>query len=758
MTTTAADQSPGSSSATSGSGAATPAVAPEPTDENVWLEEIYGEETLAWVREQNARTEDLLEDAEYAALEGSILAVLDSTDRIAMVGKRGDWYYNFWKDQTNPRGLWRRTTWVSYLTDSPDWDVLLDVDALAADEGVEWVFHGATFLRPAAGERYRIALLAFSPDGGDANRYREFDVDTRIFVDPASGGFDLPTAKGNVSWLDADTLLVASTAEGLPATASSYARTAVTLRRGESLGGAPLLFEVPEDHMMAVVAHDSTPGFERTFAVDYIDFYNRSTYLRWDDAWTEIEAPTDVNLSAHREWLLFRPQQDWVLEGTTYPAGSLLAANFAEYLSGSRKLLTLFTPDVHTSLQSWSWTRNFLLLNLLRDVSSEIRVLDPAAPAAGFASGAGAWASSLLDACPPLHDVNAYAVDDEDEGPTDGGAGDDFWLVATGFTTPSTLMRGTLEREAAASRDRSGSSAGVSSSVVSRHAEVKASPSFFDDASYEVQQHFVVSEDGTRVPYFQVASRNLVADGQNPTQLSGYGGFEVSRTPAYSGTVGRAWLERRTTATGAAPHSRGGVFVVANIRGGGEYGPGWHRAALKENRHRAFEDFAAVARHLISRGVTSRERLGCVGGSNGGLLVGNMLTTYPELFGAVSCGVPLLDMRRYTKLSAGHSWIAEYGDPDVPAEWEYIKTFSPYHLLKDGVDYPETFIWTATSDDRVGPVQARKMAARMQAMGIPNVWFHEALEGGHAGASDNRQAAALQARSQHFLWRTLAGG
>ncbi|MET4146063.1 prolyl oligopeptidase family serine peptidase [Arthrobacter sp. UYCo732] len=758
MTTTAADQSPGSSSATSGSGAATPAVAPEPTDENVWLEEIYGEETLAWVREQNARTEDLLEDAEYAALEGSILAVLDSTDRIAMVGKRGDWYYNFWKDQTNPRGLWRRTTWVSYLTDSPDWDVLLDVDALAADEGVEWVFHGATFLRPAAGERYRIALLAFSPDGGDANRYREFDVDTRIFVDPASGGFDLPTAKGNVSWLDADTLLVASTAEGLPATASSYARTAVTLRRGESLGGAPLLFEVPEDHMMAVVAHDSTPGFERTFAVDYIDFYNRSTYLRWDDAWTEIEAPTDVNLSAHREWLLFRPQQDWVLEGTTYPAGSLLAANFAEYLSGSRKLLTLFTPDVHTSLQSWSWTRNFLLLNLLRDVSSEIRVLDPAAPAAGFASGAGAWASSLLDACPPLHDVNAYAVDDEDEGPTDGGAGDDFWLVATGFTTPSTLMRGTLEREAAASRDRSGSSAGVSSSVVSRHAEVKASPSFFDDASYEVQQHFAVSEDGTRVPYFQVASRNLVADGQNPTQLSGYGGFEVSRTPAYSGTVGRAWLERRTTATGAAPHSRGGVFVVANIRGGGEYGPGWHRAALKENRHRAFEDFAAVARHLISRGVTSRERLGCVGGSNGGLLVGNMLTTYPELFGAVSCGVPLLDMRRYTKLSAGHSWIAEYGDPDVPAEWEYIKTFSPYHLLKDGVDYPETFIWTATSDDRVGPVQARKMAARMQAMGIPNVWFHEALEGGHAGASDNRQAAALQARSQHFLWRTLAGG
>lgn len=748
MTTTAADQAPGSSSPNASSNASTGGAAPEPTDENVWLEEIYGEAQLDWVREQNARTEDLLEDADYAGLEGSILEVLDSTDRIAMVGKRGDFYYNFWKDQANPKGLWRRTTWESYVTDSPEWDVLLDVDALAAAEGEEWVFHGATFLRPAAGEPYKLALLALSPDGGDANRYREFDVGTRTFVDPTEGGFDLPTAKGNVSWLDADTLLVASTAGDLPKTASSYARTAVTLRRGEALSAAARLFEVAEDHMMALAAHDSTPGFERTFAVDYIDFFNRRTFVQNGAALVEIDAPTDVNLSAHREWLLFRPQRDWALDGTTYPAGSLLAAKFEDYIAGTREISVLFTPDAHTSLQSWSWTRNFLLLNLLRDVSSEIRVLDPTRP--GPAADSAAWASSLLDACPPLHDVNAYAVDDEDEGPADGGAGDDFWLVATGFTTPSTLMRGTLTPDPAGT-----------GGVVSSHTAVKSSPSFFDDGNYAVQQHFAVSADGTRVPYFQVASRDLVLDGQNPTQLSGYGGFEISRTPAYSGTVGRAWLERRTAAAdgpGEALHSRGGVYVVANIRGGGEYGPSWHRAALKEKRHRAFEDFAAVAQDLISRGVTSRERLGCVGGSNGGLLVGNMLTRYPELFGAVSCGVPLLDMRRYTKLSAGHSWIAEYGDPDVAEEWEYIKTFSPYHLLKDGVEYPETFIWTATSDDRVGPVQARKMAARMEAMGIPNVWFHEALEGGHAGASDNRQAAALQARSQHFLWRTLAGG
>ncbi len=759
MTTTEADQTPLPDNDTDLETKSGPrhaaTIAPEPTDENVWLEDIHGEEQLAWVGEQNARTEDLLEDADYAAVEAGILEVLDSTDRIAMVNKRGDYYYNFWKDQEHPKGLWRRTTWESYVSEAPEWDVLLDIDALAAAEGVEWVFHGAGFLRPLDGDAYRFAMVSLSPDGGDANRHREFDLESRTFVDPAAGGFDLPTAKGNVSWLDADTLLVSSTAEGLPATTSSYARTGVRLRRGQSLAQAERIFDIPEDHMLAIVAHDSTPGFERTFAVDYVDFYNRNTWLLRDDSWVEIDVPTDVNISAHREWLMFRPQKDWDVSGVTYPAGSLLAADLEGYLAGSRQFVVLFTPDDHTSLQSWSWTKDYLLLNLLRDVSSEIRVLDPSR-----VDSDGGWVATVLDACPPLHDVNAYAVDDEDESDSASDAGNDYWLVATGFTTPTTLTRGTLTAGEVASSGVA-SSGNLTAGVTSQHAVVKRSPSFFNDADYEVQQHFAVSADGTKVPYFQVASKDLVLDGQNPTQLSGYGGFEVSRTPAYSGTIGRAWLERRTSAAaladGPGSHTRGGVYVVANIRGGGEYGPSWHRAALQEKRHRAYEDFAAVAKDLISRGVTSRRRLGCVGGSNGGLLVGNMLTQYPELFGAVSCGVPLLDMRRYTKLSAGYSWIAEYGDPDVPEQWEFIRTFSPYHLLHDGVEYPETFIWTATSDDRVGPVQARKMAARMQAMGIPNVWFHEALEGGHAGASDNRQAAALQARSNHFLWRVLAG-
>ncbi|WP_253257283.1 prolyl oligopeptidase family serine peptidase, partial [Arthrobacter sp. Hiyo1] len=421
------------------------------------------------------------------------------------------------------------------------------------------------------------------PDGGDANRHREFDVETRTFADPAAGGFDLSTAKGNVSWLDADTLLVATTADGLPKTSSSYARTGVKLRRGQSLAEAERIFEIPEDHMMALVARDSTPGFERTFAVDWIDFFNRTTSVLRDDAWLAIDVPTDVNLSSHREWLMFRPRQDWNVAGTTYPAGSLLAADFEGYLSGTRDFTVLFTPDEHTSLQSWSWTRNYLLLNLLHDVSSEIRVLDPARK-----DSTGGWASTLLDACPPLHDVNAYAVDDEDEAEGDD-AGNDYWLVATGFTTPTTLMRGTLSPGIASYTLDAGHDGGVAST----HAVVKSSPSFFNEADYEVQQHFATSADGTRVPYFQVASKDLDLDGENPTQLSGYGGFEVSRTPAYSGAIGRAWLERRSEGIapddGSAPYSRGGVYVVANIRGGGEYGPAWHRAALQANRHRAFE-------------------------------------------------------------------------------------------------------------------------------------------------------------------------
>lgn len=690
-------------------------LAEQPDDEFLWLEDIHGDDAMAWVRDRNARTDAALINPDYTALEGRVLEVLDSSDRIAMVAKRGDWYYNFWRDAVNPKGLWRRTTWEGYLSGSPRWEILLDVDALCAAEDATWLWAGASFLRPEPGAEYRRAMVALSPDGGDAVAYREFDVVDRAFV---SGGFVLPAAKTRLSWLDADTLYVGTnTGEG-SMTASSYPAASRVWRRGETvaeLAAKEPMFSVPSDHLSGGISHSSTPGFERDVAYDVLDFYNSRSYVRVGGDWVHIDVPDDMGVSLHRQWLLLRPRTDWTVGETVYAAGTLLVTDLAAFLSGRRELRTIFAPSAAQSLQSWSWTRDFLLLNILSHVSSRILVVNPGAE----------WAATELDACPPLHSVDAYAVDDEDD-----ATANDYWLVATGFLTPTTVYRGTL----AAGGTHGG-----------HPALVRQAPSFFQAADYRVEQHFATSADGTQVPYFQVGPANLTLDGGNPTLLSGYGGFEVSRTPAYSGAVGRTWLERS------------GVFVVANIRGGGEYGPGWHTAALQEKRHRAYEDFAAVARDLTARGVASPSKLGCAGGSNGGLLVGNMLTQYPELFGAVSCGVPLLDMRRYTKLSAGASWIAEYGDPDVPEQWEFIKTFSPYHLLRPGVKYPATFIWTATSDDRVGPVQARKMAARMESMGI-DVWFHEALEGGHAGAGNNEQAARLHTASHEFLWRALTEG
>ncbi|MGA7203645.1 MAG: prolyl oligopeptidase family serine peptidase [Specibacter sp.] len=699
-------------------------VAEQPADEFLWLEDIHGDDAMAWVRERNARTDTALVNPAYTALEASVLEVLDSRDRIAMVSKRGEWYYNFWRDEANPRGLWRRTSWESYISGTPDWQMLLDLDSLCAAEDALWLWAGASYLRPAPGDEYRHVMVALSPDGGDAVAYREFDLSTLSFVE---GGFELPAAKTRLSWVDVDTLYVGTDTGPGSMTESSYPSAARVLRRGESMGDlaakAPL-YSVPLDHLSGGVSHDSTPGFERDVAYDVLDFFNSRSYLRVGTEWVHIDVPDDMNVSLHRQWLLLRPRTDWALGAEVHAAGTLLAIALDAFLTGSREVRTLFAPTAAQSLQSWSWTRDFLLLNLLQDVSSKILVLDPARN----------WASGELDACPPLHSVDAYAVDDEDD-----DAGNDYWLVASGFLTPTTVYRGTL---------------GIDGSADGPAAVVREAPSFFNEARYSVEQHFAVSLDGTRIPYFQVGPRDLVLDGGNPTLLSGYGGFEVSRTPAYSGTVGRTWLERRAMVDGI---ERGGVYVVANIRGGGEYGPGWHTAALQENRHRAYEDFAAVAADLTARGVAAPAHLGCAGGSNGGLLVGNMLASYPALFGAVSCGVPLLDMRRYTKLSAGASWMAEYGDPDVPEQWEFIKTFSPYHLLRPGTTYPATFIWTATSDDRVGPVQARKMAARMEALGIPGLWFHEALEGGHAGAGNNAQAARLHAASHEFLWRALTG-
>ncbi|RZU60543.1 prolyl oligopeptidase family serine peptidase [Zhihengliuella halotolerans] len=701
------------------------------TDPYTWLEDIHSPEALDWVRERNSATEAWLHTPAFEALEASLLEALDAEDRIPGVVKRGEFYYNFWRDAENPKGLWRRTSWDSYLRDDPDWEILLDVDALAAAEGTDWMYAGVTMLRPAPGQEYRRALVKLSPDGGDAVRIREYDVVDRAFVAPAVGGFDVPVAKSSLSWAGPDAIYLATDfgpdADGQPTvTKSSYARTVRRLERGVDPADAPEVFSVSADHVMAVVSRDSTPGFERSFAFDMIDFHHSRAHVEVDGEWRLIDVPTDVDVDVHRQWVLFSPRTDWDAAGTLVPAGSLAVAELDAYLAGEHAVRVVFTPDERTSLQSYAFTRDYLVLMVLRDVVSAVLVASPA----------GDWELTELDAGGSLETVAVGVVDDEDE-----HAGNDLWFTRTGFTTPSTLMRGTL-------------GVGGGAPALSGLTAVKRAVERFEADGLSVEQHFATSDDGTAVPYFQVGPADLALDGANPTLMNGYGGFQISLTPSYSAAVGRAWLTRRND------DGRTGVYVVANIRGGGEYGPRWHQAALKANRHRAYEDFAAIARDLVSRGVTSPEHLAASGGSNGGLLMGNMMTGYPELFGAISCGVPLLDMRRYTQLSAGHSWIAEYGDPDVPEEWDFVRTFSPLHRL-DEMDaeavFPASLIWTATSDDRVGPVQARKMYAKMSDRGAANVWYHEDLEGGHAGATDNRQTARKQATSYEFLWRHVAG-
>jgi prolyl oligopeptidase len=489
-------------------------------------------------------------------------------------------------------------------------------------------------------------------------------------------------------------------------TESSYPRIAKKWVRGTPLSAAKTMYEGKPTDMEVVAYHTRTPGFERDFLSIVKDFYHSETYLLTSDQRKRVEIPDDARMSLHREWLLIETRSPWTVGEKTYPAGVLLAASFDGFMGGARDFTVLFQPDEHTSLESYAWTRNHLILDVLDDVKSRLEVLTPAR---------GEWKREPMAGAPGLSTIRVAD--------TDPDSTDEYWLDITGFLTPSTLEHGFIGEEKAQS--------------------VKEAPAFFDASRFEVSQHFATSQDGTRVPYFQISPKGMKTDGNNPTLLYGYGGFEISLLPGYSGTVGRSWLER------------GGVYVVANIRGGGEYGPRWHEAALKANRPRAYEDFAAVARDLIKRGVTSPVHLGAEGGSNGGLLMGNMLTMYPQLFGAIVCEVPLLDMKRYTKLSAGASWIAEYGDPDKPEEWKFIQTFSPYQNVKQGEKYPPILFYTATSDDRVGPVQARKMAAKMQAMGYDDVWFYENTEGGHGAAADNKQSAFMRALASEFLWSQL---
>ncbi|MDM0065142.1 response regulator [Variovorax sp. J31P207] len=676
-----------------------------PADPRLWLEEVEGADALGWVREQNARTlGTLAATPAFARTQASIQAVLDSDARIAEVAKIGELYYNFWKDADHPLGLWRRTTMAEYRGADPAWETVLDLDALAAAEGVQWVWHGVSVLRPA----YRKALLSLSRGGADADVTREFDLVAKTFVTPAEGGFFRPESKGGLAWIDDDTVYAFTTLGESASTASGYPRVARRWARGTPLEAAPAVYEGLADDMYISAWRTHTPGFERDFVSRSLAFYSSELFLLGEgDRLLKVDVPLSAQPSIQREWLLVELRDPWEVGGRSHPAGALLATRFEPFMRGERDFEVLFEPGPTRSLAAATWTCSQLVLNVLDDVKNRLHVLMPPA------SGSGPWTRSEFIGAPPIGSVHAWAVDRD--------ASDQVWLSATDYLTPSTLSLATVGQPPEL---------------------LKAMPAFFDATGLVVEQLFANSDDGTRVPYFMVRRADLVPDGTAPTLLYGYGGFEISLTPGYSGALGRAWLDQ------------GGVYVVANIRGGGEYGPRWHQAALRQNRHRAYEDFSSVAKDLVARGVTSPRHLGAQGGSNGGLLAGMMLTRYPALFGAVVIEVPLLDMRRYTRLLAGASWMAEYGDPDDPAQWEFIRSFSPYHLFDPGRDYPPVLFTTSTRDDRVHPAHARKMAAAMIEAG-KDVSYYENIEGGHGGAATNAQAATLKALAYRFLWERL---
>ena len=683
----------------------TPAFAAQPDapaeDTHLWLEDVTGEKQLAWVRERNTEsTQALASGTGFAAIEQRILAILNSKERIPAVTKIGDRYYNFWRDAANPKGIWRSTTIDEYRKAEPAWETVIDVDALANAEHENWVWHGATVLEPED----RVCLISLSRGGADADVVREFDLDRKAFVDD---GFSLPEAKSRVAWRGRESLFVATDFGPGSLTTSGYPRTVREWTRGTPLPQAELVFEGQPTDMAVGASRDLTPGFERDFLVRQITFWTNEFFLRRGGHLIKIDKPDDANASVHREWLLIELRSPWTVEDATYPAGALLAANFEAFLKGDRTLHVLFEPTDRTSLAAWAGTRNHILLTTLDNVRNRISVLT-------FTDGT--WHRAPLTGVPDIGTATVSPVDEIES--------DDYWLVTSSPLEPSTLSLG---------------SAATPAKVPEK---LKQTPAFFDASGMKVEQHEAVSKDGTRIPYFQIGRADLPADGSTPTLLYGYGGFEIPLLPGYSPVSGVAWLEK------------GHAYVIANIRGGGEFGPRWHQAALKEKRHRAYEDFAAVAEDLIARKVTSPAHLGIMGGSNGGLLMGNMLTLRPELFGAVVCQVPLLDMRRFNKLLAGASWMGEYGDPDKPEEWAFIRGFSPYHNLARDREYPPILITTSTRDDRVHPGHARKMTARLLEYGKP-VLYYENIEGGHGGAADNKQKAFMDALGWTFLDREL---
>jgi len=677
-------------------GLAAPVLAAGESDPYLWLEDVQGQKALDWVKGQNRiSTQELEAVPEYRPILKRCLEIFDSRDRIPLPEQEGTWLYNFWQDPEHERGILRRTTLASYRTASPDWETVLDIDALSKADGEQWVYKGRISLPP----ENRHSMVSLSAGGSDAVVMREFDNETKSFV---PDGFTLPAAKSRLLWKDANTLWVATDFGEGSLTTSGYPRIVKEWKRGTPLAEARVIFTGHVEDVSVYLGWYESAAGKHNLVVRSPAFFQAENLIGVGDRLVRLPIPLDAELQTiFQDQALFSLRTDWTVDGTTHVQGSLLAIDLDDLLQGRSSFTTVFEPTERVSLGSVATTRDRVLITTLDNVRSRLWRLAPSADG---------WTREEI-ALPGIGTVGIAS--------TASGAAE-FFITYEDFLTPVSLY------------------------LVAGGApeKLKSMPAFFDATGMNVVQQEATSKDGTQIPYFLVTPAGYRADGARPTLLYGYGGFEISQQPGYGATVGANWL------------ARGGVYALANIRGGGEFGPRWHQAAQQQNRIKSFEDFIAVAEDLVARGVTSPAHLGIMGGSQGGLLVGGAFTLRPDLFGAVVCQVPLLDMQRFNKLLAGASWMAEYGNPDVPADWDYIRTWSPYHLVQKGVKYPKVFFWTTTRDDRVHPGHARKMVARMLGMGHP-VYYYENIEGGHGSGSTNTQRARIRALEFAYLWKMI---
>lgn len=669
-------------------------------DPYIWLEDKDGAKALAWVEAENAPTLKRLQgDPRYQTFYREALAIAAAKDRIPAPEARYGRIYNFWRDADHPQGVWRWTTEDSYATAAPAWTIALDLDALAKAEGKKWVWKGAICLQPEE----RQCLVSLSEGGEDAVSYREFDLETGQFV---AGGFALPKSKQGADWLDRDTLLVSRDWGAGTMTASSYPFVVKAVKRGQPLAAATEIFRGDAADQLGTYAQVLTDGQGNRAVI----IQRRQTFFGGDKLfWTPAGGakklpmpPRAFPVGMIDGQVVFETSDPW----GDVPAGAVAAVPLKELEAGRATPKLVFAPTARQALTGADTTRDRLIVTYIDNVRGRVAIFTP---------GASGWASRQL-ALPENQSFGVAASSDRNNR---------AYLSATGFATPTTL-------------------AALDAGAAAPPRPVKALPAKFDATGVTVRQYEATSTDGTKVPYFVVLPKGAALDGSVPTLMTAYGGFEISRLPTYLGSTGKLWVER------------GGAFVLANIRGGGEFGPAWHDAGRKTKRQIIFDDFASVARDLSARKITSAARLGIYGGSNGGLLMGVELNQHPDLWKAVAIQVPLLDMVRYEQIAAGASWVDEYGSVSVPEERAFLAKISPYQNLRKGVAYPEPYIWTTTKDDRVGPQHARKFAARMKEYGLPYL-FYEDTAGGHSGDADIEQGARLQALQMVYFAQKLIG-